>query len=135
VTFEQHIADGPQWIQWWLTWLMIINLAALLFLMRWQDGRIRLGHIEAFAIIAAIFSAFLLMMWLFENYGYVRLLGLGHIPFWTPLAIYLWIRLPHHPASSIFGVYLRLFLVTILISLAFDYTDVARYLAGDTAPM
>jgi len=135
MSFEEHIANGPQWIHWWIIWMMFINIAALLFIVRWQDGRILLGHIETIAIIAAIGAAFVFMSWLFEQFGYVRLLGLGHIPFWTPLAIYLWTRLPHHPRKSIFGIYLRVFLATILISLAFDYTDVVRYLIGEQGTM
>ena len=131
MSLEEHIATAPQWLHVWLNWMMVANLASLLFLVRWQGGKLRLGHIEAYAIVAAMIGATILMTWLFDRFGYVRLLGLGHIPFWTPLAIYLWTRLPHHPVNSPFGIYLRIFLATIAISLAFDYVDVARYLAGD----
>jgi len=135
MSFQEHIAHAPLWLQAWLTWLVVVNLAAVLFLIRWHDGKLRLGHIEAFAIAASMIAIAFLMPWLFHQVGYVRLLGLGHIPIWTPLAIYLWTRLSHHRANSLFGMYLRLLLVTILISLAFDYTDVARYFMGEQGTM
>ena len=34
MTFEQHIANGPLWVQWWVIWLMIVNLTAILFIVR-----------------------------------------------------------------------------------------------------
>lgn len=135
MTLEEHVAAGPLWIQWWIMWMTIINLAVVLFVVRWSDGRIRFGHIEAYAIIAAIVAIAIFMHWLFHEFGYVRLLGLGHIPFWTPLAIFIIARLDLHPIRSVFGIYLRIFLATIVVSLVFDYTDVARWLMGERAPM
>ncbi len=135
MSFEEHISNGPQWVQLWIMWMMIVHMAALFFIVRWQNGRVSLGYMESYAIIAALIASFVFMSWLFEQYGYVRLLGLGHIPFWTPLAYYLWTRLANHPQKSIFGIYLRIVLVTIVISLTFDYIDVVRYLIGERGVM
>jgi len=98
---------------------------------RWKDKRLRFGYIEAVAILAVLIPMAAFMDWLFAQVGFVRLLGLPHILFWSPLAVYLWTRLKHHPHNSMFGIYLRAILATIIISLVIDYTDVARHLMGD----
>ncbi|MGD9868695.1 MAG: hypothetical protein AB7U38_11910 [Hyphomicrobiales bacterium] len=131
MTLEDHIAAGPQWVQNWITWMTVVNMAAGLFLVRWKDGGIRWGYLEALVILLTLVPIVIVMTWLFNSYGYVRLLGLAHVLFWTPLAVWLWTRLGRHPLKSVFGVYLRVLLATIVISLAFDYADVARYLMGD----
>jgi hypothetical protein len=131
VTLEEHIAAGPQWVRYWVMWMGIINMAAVLFLLRWKDGGIRWGYLEAVIVLAVLVPMAFFMDWLFGQVGYVRLLGLPHIVLWTPLAIYLWFRLAKHPSNSVFGIYLRVLLATIVVSLAFDYTDVVRYLLGD----
>ncbi len=133
MTLEEHIANGPTWVYIWVMWMGIINVAAVLFLIRRTDGKFRIGHIEAVAILATMGVMATFMGWLFDQVGYVRLLGLPHMLFWTPLAIYLWKRLNHHSQTSVFGIYLRVLLATITISLVIDYIDVGRYLAGDGA--
>jgi hypothetical protein len=133
MTLNEHIANGPVWVFAWVMWMGIINIAAILFLITRKDGKFRFGHFEALAIIATMVVMALFMAWLFDQVGYVRLLGLPHVLFWTPLAIYLWTRLSHHPRNSVFGVYLRVLLATIGISLVIDYIDVVRYLTGDGA--
>jgi hypothetical protein len=132
MTLQDHIAAGSQWVQIWVLWMTVINFAAVLFLLRWKDGRIRWGYLEAAVVLAVLVPMAFFMDWLFGQVGYVRLLGLPHILFWTPLAVWLWTQLSRHPLKSVFGVYLRVLLITIAVSLAFDYVDVARHLMGDT---
>jgi len=73
----------------------------------------------------------MLMNWLYDQYGYVRLLGLAHLVFWTP--VYGWILMKRRdiadPASA-FGKYLIVYLVVDGISLAVDALDVVRYFTG-----
>jgi hypothetical protein len=128
MTFEQAIALQPQWVQLWLKWLLFGAFVLPLALFIWRQGRM-----AAVLTLAAGAAAGFLTNWLFTSFGYVKLLGLGHIPFWTPLAIYLFYQLrradmPPWPRRIIMVV-----LATILVSLAFDYADVARYLLGERA--
>lgn len=74
---------------------------------------------------------FVLMNWLFGEYGYQRILGLAHIVFWTPLLIYLWARRRHWNMASLSGKWLAALFATNLVSLIIDYIDVARYLSGE----
>ena len=128
MTFEEHIAQTGGWVGIWMNWMLIVNAAALLFVI-WK--------VEVRWAIIAMIGNVVLMGWLFDQVGYTRLLGLAHIVFWTPLAIYLWRRLPHVPMNTRFGygIYLRVLLATVFVSLCFDYVDVARYLLGDHQPM
>lgn len=131
MTLNEHIAAGPAWVFWWVNFLGIVNIAAVLFLLRWNDGRIRFGRIEAVFILLALAGSIVLIEVLFRQFGYSRILGLSHILMWTPLAIYIWKRLPRYPRSTPFGIYLRVLLATICASLVFDYVDFVRYLSGD----
>ena len=132
MTLNEHIAAGPAWISWWINWIGVINIAAVVFFARWREGRLRFGHIEAVYILAALVAVIVAIEILFRQFGYTRILGLSHVLIWTPLAIYLWRRLSLHPRNTVFGIYLRVLLVTIVVALAFDYADVVRFLTGDT---
>ncbi len=68
-----------------------------------------------------------------DRLGHVKLPGLPHIIVRTPLGIYLFTRLRTNlprPAGWLIDVVPG----TIVISRAFDDTDVLRYLLGDQAP-
>ena len=79
--------------------------------------------------IAAGLSALAVMLILISFLGYGRHLGLGHVLFWTPLAIYLWKRRPlWNVSGSWSGKWIAVLFVTITVSLIFDYIDVVRYL-------
>lgn len=86
------------------------------------------------AIAAGIVGAFS-VSWMYDRMGYVKLLGLPHIILWTPFAVYLirQIRRPDMPNWPRW--IMTVVLATILVSLAFDYTDVARYLLGERTPL
>ena len=131
-TLSEAIALQPVWLLGWIGILVATNLAAVLFVVGRRDGR-WLFRPEALAILIAFFAAASLMEYLYGLYGYVRLLGLAHLLFWTP--VYAWIyfrRRPLHPPSqSLFGKYLVVYLVINGISLVIDVVDVARYFIGD----
>lgn len=135
MTLAEHIALEPLWLWSWVTWIAVVNVAVIVFVVRWHDGHVTRGPIEVFVILATLVAIALFMEWLYSQVGYVRLLGLVHIVFWTPLAAYLWTRLKLHPVRSVFGIYLRILLITIVASLVIDYIDVGRYLSGERAVM
>jgi hypothetical protein len=66
--------------------------------------------------------------------GYVKLLGLPHVLIWTPLVFFLLAQarkadMPVWPRRVIWVI-----VGTIVVSLVFDYVDVARYLLGARTP-
>lgn len=130
-TLAQAMLQQPLWLQAWIGVLMAVNLAAVFFVNRRDDQGRRQLCWPALAILGAFLGAAMLMDWLHGQYGYVRLLGLAHLVFWTP--VYGWILAKRRhiadPASA-FGRYLLVYLVVDGISLAIDVVDVARYFTG-----
>jgi len=102
----------------WVAYMMIINLAAILF---WEEAVAKI-------IVAVFILSSMLMMGLYSKYGFTRILGLGHI-LWLPLAIYIGILLPETD-GLLFG-YLLVLLITIAISLVIDAYDVWCYFRGE----
>jgi uncharacterized membrane protein YeaQ/YmgE (transglycosylase-associated protein family) len=130
MSFEQAVAQQPMWIQVWLYWLMFGAFVLPLALFIWRQSRIA----AVASIVAGLLSG-VLTNWIFEQYGYVKLLGLGHIPFWTPLAIYLFLQIRRGDMPMWPKRIMVIVLATLLISLAFDYVDVLRYILGERAPL
>jgi len=125
MTFQDAVAHQPLWVRLWLDWLLFVVIALPFALLVWKQSRI----VVLAAIIADI-PAGLGTAWIYQHMGYVKLLGLAHIFFWTPLAVYLYMQLkrtdlPQWPRWIIMVV-----LATLVISLAFDYTDALRYILG-----
>lgn len=130
-SLAEAMASEPLWLRTWIQVLIVANLGAALFVVGRPDGRWRVRP-EPIAILLAFAAAGIAMGALYEQVGYVRLLGLTHLVFWGPA--FAWILLARrrlHPRRSPFGAYLRFYLVVAGISLAIDAVDVARYLAGD----
>jgi hypothetical protein len=109
----------------WVTMLMALNMMGPLFF---------LHTLEAKAVLVSTVAGALLMMFIFSRYGFVRLMGLGHI-FWIPLVIWLGIRIPEIAFDTPFGIWLALVLGANFISLCIDILDVVFYLRGDREPM
>lgn len=130
MTLEEAIALQPQWLTYWLNWMLFGAFVLPIALLIWRQSRIA-GIASIVSGIAGAFST----AWLYDKLGYVKLLGLPHIILWTPLVIYLILLLrrggmPKWPRWIIIIV-----LITILISLVFDYTDALRYLMGERTPL
>lgn len=115
------IAQEPLWLKSWVYWMIFINSISIFF---------AFTRNEAHWVLTAWLANLLTMPMLFDAVGYVRLLGLPHIVFWTPLVIYLWMKRRSF-SSTWAGRYLWVVMATNGASLVIDYIDVARYLAGD----
>ena len=129
-TLSDAIALQPTWLKIWVGILVATNLASVLFLLKRVDGKIR-PRWEALAILLSFLAAGTFMEWLYEQYGYVRLLGLAHLVFWTP--IYIWIfnrRRELVGTYPVFGKYILFYLLINGISLLIDAVDVIRYFTG-----
>lgn len=129
-TLNEAIATEPLWLQGWVFLLVAVNLAALLFVVAREDGRWRV-RLEPIAILASFLAAGAFMGWLYEQVGYVRLLGLAHLLFWGPVWVWILTRRAAIGTGSWFGKYVYAYLVVAGISLAIDAVDVVRHLLGD----
>ncbi len=114
-----RIAQGPQWIYWWTRVIDASNWLLVPF--AFYDRRAR------WALLAWVINIVMIIT-LYNVFGYVRILGLSHIIAWTPLLIYLLSRRRPFSQENWTGRYLYWFMAVITVSLVFDYIDVARYL-------
>ena len=104
----------------------ILPLALLI----WRESRITAVLIFVAGALSAVGVG-----WMYEQMGWVKLLGLPHVIFYTPLAIFLFSQIGRADMPKWPRWIMVFSLATILISLAFDYTDVIRYFLGNTTPL
>lgn len=130
MTFDQALATQPEWVQLWTNWMGIVIVGTMVVLLfsrtTWRDAAL---------IFATSALTFVAMTWLYNQLGLVRLLGVVHVVIWTPLALYFWQRLKNTEIGTPFRQVIWLFLATIVVSLLFDYVDVARYILGERGSM
>ena len=129
MTFEEAIAAQPAWVGIWINWLSFGAFVLPLFLLIWKETRLT----AVITVVGAVIGGVGVFM-MFEQMGYVKLLGLPHVIVWTPLAYYLYKQMQRDDVRAWPKRIIAVVLVTLLISLVFDYVDVARYLLGETAP-
>lgn len=121
--FMREIAAGPAWVEAWVNFMGVVFLLAVPF------AFVRIEARWALVVMALSLPA---MLGLYASVGFVRLLGIVHVVLWTPFAVYLWRRRDTwRVRETLAGKWVTLLFATILISLAFDYSDVVRYFLGD----
>ena len=117
------LAMAKPW-QVWMGFLVSVNLVLPLFF---------LGKLEAMVVLVGVIASMFIMMTLFARFGFVRLLGLGHIP-WLFTVPWLWLQLGQTVDSGPFYYWLLAVVVLVSISLVIDTVDVARYWMGERQP-
>lgn len=130
MTLSESIQTLPDAIRIWVLWLSVAMVATPAILLVWRETR-RDGLVVLLSTVAVV----VLMQLLYAQLGFVRLLGLPHLVVWTPLAIYLVIRLRRGMGPRLPRLATLVFLASIGVSLAFDYADVIRYAAGERGPI
>ena len=130
MSFHDAMFSFTGGIQVWFYWLGLAIVATPL-LLAFSKATRRDAVIVLLTNICVIAS----MGWMYRQMGYVRLLGIVHVFLWTPLVVYLWRRAMSSEVTLPFRVVIWYFVATLLVSLAFDYIDVVRYLLGDHASM
>lgn len=122
------------WVKVWLFFLNAVLLGALAF----PDDPAGTWTIRAYVAAGPLLAAIAI-----PQRGLTRLLGIAHIVPWTPLVVYLGVRLGadawgpritlgNDPA--LFG-YVVVLLATLVVCLAFDFYDLARWLRGERFAM
>ncbi len=129
MTLEEAIAQQPQWVQIWLNILLLGAFVLPAVLLIWRQTRVA-GIVSLIVSATAAYG----VVWLYDRMGYVKLLGLPHLFLWTPLVIYLVGQFRRDDLPQIPRVLLGAVIATLLISLAFDFSDVIRYILGERMP-
>jgi len=113
---------------WWWPWIGL--LMGLNFIAPWFF----LGHTAAVATLVAFLIAATIQMVLFRRYGFVRLLGAGHLVPWTILLPYLALQIPQVDLSTPFGIWLVALVACDGLSYVIDVVDVVRWVRGEREP-
>lgn len=112
--FFTELMQQPIWILLWVVFLMIINVASILF---WNEPLAKVIFVTF--MLSAIF-----MMGLYSRFGFEKILGMGHV-LWIPLLVYVLMEV--QAANDAFKIYLIILSVTFVVSLVFDIVDVWKY--------
>lgn len=117
------VANSPAWVPVWVNAMVAVLALSIPFSFIRKEARwILLGTALGMAGTIVAYSQF----------GYSRILGIGHVLFWTPTLIYIWsIRERWNVGATWFGKWVVLAGLVMLISLVFDFADVARWLLGE----
>lgn len=128
-TLNDIMALQPLWLMVWMNILLFGAFILPIALLIWKASRLAGVLTLAASVIAAV-----LINVLFNNLGYVKLLGLPHLVFWTPLVMFLYFQMkrPDMPVWPRRIMWVVAGIITI--SLAFDFVDVARYILGERTP-
>ena len=122
------LADGPQTV--WLYWMSFAIAITPLVLVFSKATRL-----DALIVFLTNLAMFVGMAWIYDQMGYVRMMGIVHVILWTPLLIYLFLRAKNGEMPLLCRLVMWMFVATLAVSLAFDYTDVVRYLLGERESM
>jgi hypothetical protein len=109
----------------WVALLMALNMIAPLFFIETPEAK---------AVLISTLAGAGLMKLLFYKYGFVRLLGVGHI-FWVPVVIWLASGFTEFSFESPFEIWILSVMVFNSLSLILDAVDVVRYINGDRKPL
>jgi hypothetical protein len=121
---EDYRKFGLGW-RLWMVLLQIVNLIGPL---------IFIGRTEAWVVLAGYAMAAAIIVSLHRRLGWVRLLGVGHFP-WFLIVPWVAVRYAAQAPSGIFGFWLLSVLVINGISLVIDVVDVVRFLSGERKPI
>ena len=122
------LASGWQTV--WLYWMSFAIIVTPLVLVFSKATRL-----DAVIVLLTNIAMLVGMGSVYEQIGYVRLLGIVHVILWTPLFIYLFLRAKNGEMPLLCRLIIWMFVVTLAVSLVFDYTDVVRYLLGERESM
>ncbi|WP_147104069.1 hypothetical protein [Tateyamaria sp. syn59] len=129
LTLSEAIALQPAWIGIWLNVLFFGAFILPISLLIWKATRLA----AVITVVGSFASAFLTNL-MYEQLGYVKLLGLPHMLFWFPIAFYL-LRVRSRDTTPIWPRRIILVIVGVMaVSLAFDTVDVMRYVLGERTP-
>lgn len=108
----------------WVTWLVVVNSASLLFI----------RHVEAQVTLGAVGVAVLAQALIYQRKRFIRLLGVTHV-LWVPMLAWIALRLNALPNEDTgFRAWLLMLIATNAVSLVVDAWDATRFATGERRP-
>ncbi len=126
MSFDEQILLLPQWVQIWINAIGFVLIGSLIIFLFSKSTRK-----DALVVFLLAAPGVAMVLFLHTQMGLVRLLGLGHVIFWTPLLVYLVRRLRHDPPPGLFAFVMGVLTLVIAVALVFDYIDVVRWVLGE----
>lgn len=125
--YAEMTANSPAWVLIWVNAMVFVLAIAIPFSFSYKEARwILLGSVLGMLGTIGAYALF----------GFTRLLGLGHILFWTPTLIYIiTVRGWKTYHKTLFSRWMILAAIIIGISLAFDVVDLLRWILGERGPI
>lgn len=108
----------------WQVWMGLLLLANLVLPFAFWET------LEAKVVLAGTAASLILMMFIFARLGFVKLLGLGHLP-WLFTVPWLLFKLNQTADGSLFFYWLLSVVLLDGISLGIDLVDGVRYWRGE----
>ena len=125
--YTEMTTNSPTWVLVWVNVTVAVLALSIAF---------SFGYREARWILLGVTLGMLGTIGAYALFGFTRLLGLGHILFWTPTLIYIvTVRGWKTYHKTLFSRWLILAAIIIGISLAFDVVDLLRWILGERAPI
>ena len=128
INFISDVLAQPIAVQLWVLWMTVAIFIVPGLLLRHESSRREGKVILASSIVLAV----LMLLW-HSQVGYTRIVALPHILIWTPLLVYLYARRNNLASPSLVRRMTTVLVLTIVVSLAFDFTDVILYILGERA--
>lgn len=128
MTLSQAITTQPLWVQYWLNVLVFSIVVLPLSLLIWRQTRLT----AVITVVASVLAGIGVSK-LYDQLGYVKLLGLPHIVLWTPLVWFLLRQIKRDDVAVWPRRIMLAVLAVFVVSLVFDYVDVGRYILGERA--
>jgi hypothetical protein len=107
----------------WCVWLVGVNLGCLWFI----------TAVEGQVVLVVTVVAVVMQTILYGRLGFTRVMGTTHL-MWLPMFAWLAMRLDDVVWSPDMRAWLAILLVTNLVSLCVDMTDLLRFVRGERTP-
>lgn len=110
----------------WNLWVVILSMINFI------GGVMFISTFEGKFSLFSMMGAMIVMTIIYARYGFVRLLGLGHILFWLPFVAFCIRQLTNETTlSASFRVWLLTVTIINSASLVLDIIDLFRFLKGE----
>ena len=130
INFIDDVLAQPVAMQLWVVWMIAAIFVVPGLLLRYESSRCE-GKV---ILVSSIVLSILMLLW-HSQVGYTRILALTHLLIWMPLLVYLYARRNSLVSQSHVGWETTALVFTIVVFLAFDITDVIRYVLGERESM
>lgn len=110
----------------WNLWVMILSM------INFVGGVMFLSTFEGKFALLSMMGAMLVMTLVYAKFGFVRLLGLGHIIFWVPFIFFCIKQLNSWSSlDATFRTWILIVMIVNILSLILDFIDVYKFLTGE----